>query len=366
MQPKHRRWALIGGAVVAVIAVAIVAVLHFAARSVKQSIEEALGPEGEAAEITVRLTSIELLDVRIAAPNGWPSDTALRAKRVVIVPELRHVISDTIQVTSIEVEDGYLSALRPPEGGGLRVLPSLAARAKKKKAAGEERRGATVDRVRLTNTVVEVFDATTAGKPNKARIDAVKGTIRDIKVPELDSRTRVDLDGAIKGVNRNGTVSIRGWVEVAPKKAELQTQVRNVDLALFEPYLLTKLKSGIDSGTFNMDLKSTVQNNTVRAPGTLTVSRLKLKASENPIEAISGLPRGAALGAMENEQGEITVPFTLEGNLDDPTFSLTGETGLKTGVAVAKAFGMSFEGLARALLIILNGFGSAFGALVPG
>jgi hypothetical protein len=60
--------------------------MPFAARSVKESIQGALGPEGEAAEIKVGLTSIEILDVRIRAPKGWPSDSTLRARRIVIVP----------------------------------------------------------------------------------------------------------------------------------------------------------------------------------------------------------------------------------------------------------------------------------------
>ena len=68
---------------------------------------------------------------------------------------------------------------------------------------------------------------------------------------------------------------------------------------------------------------------------------------------------------LEDDRGRITVPFTLDGNLDDPSFSLTGDAALQTGVAVAKAFGMSFEGIARAFLIIVNGLGSAFGSLVP-
>jgi hypothetical protein len=210
-----------------------------------------------------------------------------------------------------------------------------------------------------------VFDATVTGS-KKVRLDGVKGTVRDILVPELTTRTQVELDGVVKGVTQNGTISIRGWVEIAKKNGELATQVRNVDLALFEPYLFTKLKSGIETGTFNLDLKSKVQANVVNASGTLTVRSLKLKPAESPVGALAGLPRRAALGVLENEQGEISVPFTLAGNLDDPTFSLAGETALKTGVAVAKAFGMSFEGLIRAFFIIVNGLGSAFGALVPG
>jgi len=46
--PKHRRWVVIVGVVVAVLILAGMAAMHFAARSVKESIHEALGPEGEA------------------------------------------------------------------------------------------------------------------------------------------------------------------------------------------------------------------------------------------------------------------------------------------------------------------------------
>jgi hypothetical protein len=38
----------------------------------------------------------------------------------------------------------------------------------------------------------------------------------------------------------------------------------------------------------------------------------------------------------------------------------------KAAVALAKAFGATFEGLVRAVLIIVNGFAGAFRALVPG
>jgi hypothetical protein len=83
------------------------------------------------------------------------------------------------------------------------------------------------------------------------------------------------------------------------------------------------------------------------------------------LSAIAAVPRNVAIGALENEQHETTRPFKLEGDLDDPTLSLTGEGTLQTAVVVAKAFGTSFEGLVRAFLIIVNGFASAFRALVP-
>jgi hypothetical protein len=363
---SRKRWLLVVGAVVAVLVVAGVVAMHFAARSVEESIQEVLGPEGQAAEIKVGLTTVEILDIRIKAPKGWPSDSTLRARRIVVVPDLRELLSDQVRITSIEVQGAYLSALRPKEGGGLRVLPSIADRAKKNQSAGRERRGAVVNTVLLTDCVIEIYDATVVGKAQKLRVDAVKGTIDDIRLPELTNRTRVDLEGISRGINRHGTIAVRGWVEVANKDAELHTQVRNVDLALFEPYVITKIKSGIDSGSFNLDLRSRVKKNFVTASGTLTVVAIKLKPSENPLGAIAAVPRDVVIGALENEQNEITIPFKVEGDLDDPAFSLTGEGTLQTAVAVAKAFGASFEGLVRAFLIIVNGFAGAFRALVPG
>jgi hypothetical protein len=365
-KPAYRRWIIIVGVVVAVLILAGVAAMHFAARSVKESIQEALGPEGEVADIKVGLTSVEILDIRIKAPKGWPTDSTLRARRIVVVPDLRELLSDQVRIESIDVEGAYLSALRPKEGGGLRLLPSIADRAKQTKGAGKERPGVILNTVRLIDCVVEVYDATVLGKPQKLRVDALKGTVEDIRLPELTNRTRIDLQGISQGVNRDGTISVRGWVEVANQDAELHTQVRNVDLALFEPYLITKIKSGIDSGSFNLDLKSRVKKNFVTASGTLTVVALKIKPSENPLGAIVGVPRDFVLSTLENEKHEITVPFKVEGDLDDPTFSLTGEGTLQTAVAIVKAFGASFEGLVRAFLIIVNGFAGAFRALVPG
>ena len=128
----------------------------------------------------------------------------------------------------------------------------------------------------LNDCVIEIFDATVAGKPQKVRLESVEGTVKDIRVPELTSRTRAGLKGIVKGPNRSGSVTIEGWVEVAQKNAVLATQIRNVDLTLFEPYLISKARSGIDAGTLDLELKSTVRKNVVDANGTLTVSALKL------------------------------------------------------------------------------------------
>jgi Domain of Unknown Function (DUF748) len=350
-----------------VLVVAGVTGMHLAARSVEKSIREALGPEGEAAEIKVGLTGIEIprrphQGAQRLADGQHPARSPHRRRPRSARAPVRSGADHAHRCR------GRLSLGAAAEGGRRLARPAEHRRTcEEERRCGERapRRGRghrPAHRLRHRG----VRDATVVGKAQKLRVDAVRGTVEDIRLPELTNRTRIDLAGVSKGVNRSGTVSVRGWVEVANKDAELRTQVRRIDLARFEPYFITKLKSGVDSGSFSLDLRSRVRKNFVTASGTLTVTALKLKPSENPLGAIAGLPRSVAIGALENEQDEITIPFKLEGDLDDQTFSLTGEGTLQTAVAVARAFGTSFEGLVRAFLIIVNGFAGAFRALAPG
>ena len=355
-----RRALVITVAVLAVLGIALAGALHYATRTIEERVLQALGPESEVDDVQVGLHEVRLTNLRVKAPRGWPSETALKAEQVVLSPKLRHIFSDRIELTEVRFERAYVSALRPKGGGGLRILPSVTQRAKKDQ--GDGRRGVSVREVRFENCTFDLFDATVPLKPARVRIDAVTGSVSDLEVPDVRARTKIELDGAIKGPNHRGTVSVRGWIDVDRKNAELTVKLANIDLAAFEPYIFTKTRSGVESGTLSLDLKSTVRNNVLHAPGTLTISGLKLKASESPLEALASLPRKAGVGALADEQERITVPFELEGSLDDPSFSLAGKAALQTGIAFIKAFGLSIEGLVRALAIIFNGFGGSIGA----
>ncbi|HKU71486.1 MAG TPA: DUF748 domain-containing protein, partial [Burkholderiales bacterium] len=180
-------------------------------------------------------------------------------------------------------------------------------------------------------------------------------------IPRLAGRSNVDLSGAIAGKVHRGTMHVTGWVDVAAKSSDLKTRVRNVDLALFEPYLIQKTKAGIDEGAFNLDLDSVTRKNEVMAHGRILVNALKLKEGEGALGGFKTLPQRAVIGALADDNGKIDLEFELKGNLDNPAFSLSQGLGLKTATALLKAFGLGFEALIRAFYVLVSGLGSAFG-----
>ena len=89
------------------------------------------------------MSSIAINGIHLRAAKGWPADEELSARQVVVRPDWGALMSRTIRIASIEIDDGYLSMLRRKDGK-LVLLPALLGKAgdeggkpEKADAAGE-------------------------------------------------------------------------------------------------------------------------------------------------------------------------------------------------------------------------------------
>lgn len=352
------RWTLIAVAAAAVIAAAAAIGLNFATKELKSRIESALGPESEVGDIVVGWSAIEIHRLRIRGPKGWPAADTLRAQRIVVAPDLRALLSAQVRVSRIAVEEAYLSMLRTRDGR-LRVVPSLLEKEKDAGKTGSAAPPVHIGTIELTNGVLEFFDATVRQPPHMLRIEQLRATVESLNVPELSGRTQLKLEGVVKGVQRNGTLAVSGWGELATKDSEITMTLRGVDLVTLQPYLIKTSETGVRRGSLDLDLKSTVHKNVLRAPGTLTLGGLELASGGGTLGTFMGMPRQAVLNALKNRNDQITLRFTLAGNLNDPKFSLNEDFYRRAGSGIAETLGVSFEGLARGVGGVTRGIGDA-------
>ena len=352
---KYKRLAIIGVVAIAILAAAAAVALHVAAKALKTQVEQALGPESEVGEIVVRISSIEIRNIRIAAPKGWPAQDALRAERVVVRPDLLGLFSARIHVPTILIDKAYVSVVRGRDGK-VRLLPSLL----QKPAPAESQSTppeVSIGTIELRNGELEFFDASVRQPAHKTRLEQLHARVEDLRIPSLSSRTAIQIDGMVKGVQRTGKLSIVGWTELAAKNSEIATKLQGVDLVALQPYLIKASETGVRKGSLDLRLKSTVRNNRLHAPGTVTLSGLELAPASGPFGTFMGVPRQAVIAALKNRKDQISVEFTLEGNLDDPKFSLNESFALRVGAAVAETLGISIEGLTRGVGSAAEGIG---------
>jgi hypothetical protein len=336
---KKRRWGLIAALLVAT-ALVLAALFQFGLRALRSQVEKALGPDSEVAEIRIGWGAVEVLGLRLKGGKGWPAADALRAKRILVEPDLRSLFSDRIHVSAIVVEDAYISALRATNGR-MQVVPSLLHTKADNATASAPK--VSIGRIELRNAAMEFFDATVARPPFRIALEQLNATVDNIELPEMAARTAISIDGVLKGRHRDGRIAVKGWMVLANLDSAIASRFRDVDLAALQPYLIKAADTGVRAGTLDLDLDSTVENKRLHAPGTVTLRNLELDAGGS----FMGHARQAAMDVMKDSKDRMTIRFVLEGNLDDPGFSVNENLATRFGSGLAEVLGVSVEGVAK-------------------
>lgn len=320
-----------------------------AVRTLKGKIVEALGPGSEIMEVRIGWSSMELLGLKIEAPRGWPTTRTLQAERVRIVPSLRSLFSDRIEIASIMLHEPYLSVLRTP--GRLLVLPSLLQAedtGKKTAAAAAPARPVVISKILFENGTIELFDATVKQPPLKLRLEQIKAVVRNVVPGDPEQRTGLDLQAVAKG-KPDGRIEIIGWVAGSGKDSSSHIVMNGVDLAGLQPYIIKRNDARISRGTLDLEIKSEVRNHQLQGAGNLLIKHLGLAPSQNYLGTFMGLPRNAVIAFLKDHDDSIQVDFTLSGDIRNPNFSLNETLATRIASGMAGQLGVSIQGLAEGL-----------------
>ncbi len=368
MKTRTQRWTLIIVSAFLVMLIAGFAAFQFAAHSLKGQIEKSLGPQSEVKEIKVGPTGVEIIGLRVRAPKtpgkyeSWPAEDKLRAERILITPSMLDLLTAKIVLRSIRIESAYISMLRAKDGR-MHVLPGLldsSTPSSAQKKEGNSTPPISIGKIELVNATIEFFDATIRQPPHKLRLEQINATTGKLQLPELKGFSTIDLVGIVKGIRQDGKLSISGQIEPATKESGLSVRLKGVDLVALQPYLIKATESGVKKGTLDLDLKSNVHQGILKAPGTLTLSDMEL-VSNSTAGTIMGMPRSAAIGMMKGRDGKISVKFVLEGDINDPRFSINENLATRIGVSMADTLGVSIEGLAKGVGSIGSGTARGIG-----
>jgi uncharacterized protein involved in outer membrane biogenesis len=348
---RDKRWGLIVLVVLVVLTTGGIVGFRVALGLLKGTVVKALGQDSEIKDIRLGWFSVDVGELRIKGPSGWPAADTLRAERVVVVPSLRSVLSRQIGIHSITIVRPYLSALRTKDGQLLLVPSLLGGTAGKGEpaasAAPDAPRTVTVGRITLRDGVLEFFDATVSQPPLKVRLEQVQAKMRNVVVPALTGKTRLDLVGVLKGTQKDGAVTIAGWAEFATKDSSVKTTLRSVDLVALQPYFVETRDTGVRKGTLDLDLQSDVSEGRLKAPGKLAISGLDLTPGEGAFGTFMGVPREAVVASLKNRDDKIAVKFVLEGDVNDPEFSLNETLTTRLASSMAETLGVSLGGVAK-------------------
>jgi hypothetical protein len=327
-----------------------------AAQRIEGAIRSALGPRSEIAAVTLgwRGVTVQGLRVRAAPGSGWPAADELRAAEVLVQPDLWSALRGRAGVGRVVVTEGYVSLLRT-RSGTLRVLPALLDAPASVGATAPSRSGPafTIRTVELVRSEVAFFDASVQRPPLALRMTDFEARIGPLAQPAVDQATKIAVRAVLKGSQAagrsDGRLDLEGEVNALTRDARLALKLRGVDLVTLQPYLTSVAEGGVKRGTMDLDLAPTVRRLQLQAPGRLTLTGLELGSG-----GLAGVPRQAVLGFMARND-RIELDFTLEGRLDDPSFSLNESLSIRVASALAQKLGVSVGGVVEGVGGLIKG-----------
>lgn len=363
-----KRWQIIILAVIVILGVAVVAGYRIGVRQLQGRIIDSLGPGSRLTELKVSWFSMELSGLSIDAPKDWPAERTLEAERVTIVPDLRSLLTDQIRISSIVVEKPYLSMLRTP--GKLIMVPSLTERKGSQKETPSGQAGATsqavmISTIEFKDGSLELHDATVSRPPLKTKIVQIDAVIRDVAAP-TSGRTRFDLSGIVKGVNRDGQVKLTGWVGPGARDSSSHIALVAADMVALQPYLVKKNEAKVTKGTLDLNFDSEVRNNNLDGKGKVVLKDLEFAPSRGYFDTFMGLQRNAVIRFLKDNNNIIDVDFTLRGDTNNPNFSLNENLSTRIATAMAGKLGVNIEGAAESLGTLGRKGMEGAGSLVEG
>ena len=345
---RIKRWSM--GIAAGILFLLIAGVLGFriAVEMLKGKVVEALGAGSEVQQLNVGWSSIDLIGLTIRGPKGWPAARALYAEHVRIVPSLRSLLANRIEITSIEIDKPYLSAVRIP--GKLLILPGLfEPEQRPNRNNANASHTVVISRIVINNGALELFDKTVSQPPLKIRLEEIQAVVRDVAPANFSDRTRFELTATVKGKNRDGDVKLSGWVAAAGRDSSSEILMKKVELASLQPYLLKKTDARISQGTLDLNLKSRVRNNQLDGIGNMVIKNLEFAPSANYLDTFMGLPRSTVIKFLEDHNNAIDMDFALSGDIRQPNFSLNETLSTRVAAGMAAKLGVSLQGLAEGL-----------------
>jgi hypothetical protein len=200
--------------------------------------------------------------------------------------------------------------------------------------------------------------------------------VRDVRAPALDGPLSIQIRAVLDGPQRDGRVSLDGWLTPSTRDLELRFALGAVDLLALRPYFVEAAKASLSRGTLDLPLDAKVKDKRLHAPGRLGLSDLTFASGANAKSRVLGVPRDLLLAGLRARGGRIDLDFSLDGAIDDPHFSLNEAMSTRLAVALAEDLGVSVGGLVEGTIGIgqeglrgaedaAQGIGSALKKLLP-
>jgi hypothetical protein len=319
---------------------------HNANRIIRYELQQFLGRGFSVGDIAVRWGGVTARDIRLDRPDGREAfstkDLGIRASLIGILKKEK-IISDIV------LDSPYLLLEMDKKGEFVAPLPpGNKASVKAKKTQKTTGKGAPVliQSVKVKKGSLDYLDRKVAAGPALIKMREVRAEMKNFAVPPDHRTSHYELDAVIPGSMEKGTLSAEGAIDLGTRDTKSTLRIRDLDITQLRPYFEKKGDVEVTKGLLSLDADITVRNRKIHSAGTIVIRKLEFS---NDRGSFLGMPLLAVTKLLKDNNDRISLDFTIEGDLDNPKFSITENLVQKIALSLAKSLGMPIESIGKSV-----------------
>lgn len=357
-----KKWFLLTGVIVVFFAIGGYLFVSFRAVKLLQSqLQKVTGPGLTVTEVRIRPTYLSARGIRYEELGS--KRRIFEVEEMKVYPDLFSLVKGPLKIREWVVVQPSLYFYRSREGTYIGPWPATSKEGEGKE--GSEGKGGApvvhlrIGRLRVEKGAVDFEDRKVKGSPAKIELRDVDFDIEQIEYPLLSAQSQVELKAKMKGKTREGTVHAKGWIDLKTTDMETELKIQDIEVKTFEPYYRKSVTAEIETGTVDMVTKIAVRRRMIDAPGQLDLVNVRL----NEGGTVFLIPAKTLVSLLRDKGDRIKVRFHVNGNMEDPQFSVQEAFLTRIGISLAETLGVPIKVVGET---IFKGTEKSAGGLVKG
>jgi len=207
-----------------------------------------------------------------------------------------------------------------------------------------------IQKVEIINGSLDYIDEEVSGGPVTTELRNIDIESENIIFPLQDNLTDYRFTAKVSGKLSAGIIKSEGKIALKTFDMDSRIKANNLDVTHFKPYFKKKSTVNIKRGFLDLDMDMKIISGKINAPGRSVLRELQFDSGSGVKGKFLKLPVHAIMAFLKDNKNQIAFDFTLEGDLDNPKFSLSEGVVDKLTIGIAEKLGVPVESISESIV----------------
>jgi hypothetical protein len=332
----------LSAAIIIIAAVSFIFLIKNANRIAKHELDQFLGKNFTVQEVRLKWNKVEALNVSYRNPEG---KTVFHTDSLVLSSDFMGLLKKDYNVSSATLVNPYLMLEKDKEGAFKNPFPS-----QKNKDGTKPSSEFRIQKVEIINGSLDYIDDEVSGGPVITELRNIDIESENIIFPLQDNLTDYRFTAKVSGKLSAGIIQSEGKIALKTFDMDSRVKADNLDVTQFKPYFQEKSTVNIKKGFLDLDINMKIVSGKIDAPGRAVLRDLQFQSKSGAKGKFLRLPVYAIKAYLKDNKGRIAFDVTLEGDLDNPKFSLSEDVVDKLTIGIAEKLGLPVENINESMV----------------